>query len=54
MGFKCHNCKVFMPLTNQYTRMYFKWKDKSKMVKVHVCKDCWDKARSLKVPEMKR
>jgi hypothetical protein len=31
--------------------MYWKWKDNTKMTKINVCKSCWEKARTLKVPQ---
>lgn len=46
---KCHSCKGFVPLSSEVTPMKFKWKDSKKMVKVHVCDECWNRARSLKV-----
>lgn len=51
IGFKCDTCKGFISAgkIGHPTKMYFKWKDKTHMTKVHVCKKCWDRARSLKV-----
>jgi hypothetical protein len=48
--FKCMNkgCKTVMYANG---KMYWKWKDKTHMTQQHVCKPCWDKARSLKVLE---
>jgi hypothetical protein len=50
VGFKCMNkgCKTVMYANG---KMYWKWKDKTHMTQQHVCKPCWDKARSLKVLE---
>lgn len=44
---KCHSCKGKV----DWGKLYFKWKDKTHMTKVNVCKPCWDRARSLKVLE---
>lgn len=48
IGFKCMNrgCKVVM--YGGEGVMYWKWKNKERMTKVHVCKKCWENAKSLK------
>lgn len=45
--FQCHSCKYPIVGSGEITR--FKWKNKSKMVKVVVCENCWNRAKSLKV-----
>jgi hypothetical protein len=47
-GFKCMNrgCKNVMYMNTG--KMFWKWKDNTKMTKVHVCEKCWSRAKSLK------
>lgn len=55
IAFQCHSCKVYIaiPWVGEPSKpMRFKWKDKRKMTQVHVCETCWERARSLKVPEV--
>jgi hypothetical protein len=56
LGFKCHSCKGLIPVARigEPIKMHWKWKDKTHMTKVHVCKPCWDRARSLKYTPIER
>lgn len=52
LRFECHSCKcgIRIPQVGEKAApMRFKWKDKTHMVKVHVCEACWSRAKSLKV-----
>jgi hypothetical protein len=48
IGFKCMNRGCGKHIPGNSGKNYFKYKDKTRMVKVHVCKECWEKARTLK------
>lgn len=47
---KCHRCKGKV----EWGKLYFVYRSKHDNKQLNVCKDCWGKARSLKVPQWEK